>query len=126
MRTKKILVIDDEENYCRLIKNHLERTGKFKVWTATRGEEGIKMARTQKPDLILLDIIMPGMGGATVAETLSEDPETLSIPVIFVTAIVKKHELEKSDGVIGGRHFIAKPVVVEELLNRIQSILSID
>lgn len=124
MHAKKILVIDDEENYCRLIKAHLERTGEFKVWTVTRGDEGIKMARAKKPDLILLDIIMPGMGGSTVAETLSEDIETMSIPIIFVTAIVKKDELEKRDGVIGGRHFIAKPVVIEELLNKIHSILS--
>ncbi len=124
MRVKKILVIDDDKNCCRLIKRFLELRGEFEVLTTTQGNEGIKMAKIQKPDLILLDIIMPGVGGTIVAETLSEDPATMSIPIVFVTGIVKKLELDKSNGVVGGRHFIAKPVDIEKLANKIHSILS--
>jgi len=96
----------------------------LQVLTATRGDEGLRLARTQKPDLILLDIVMPGMMGTQVAEELSQDPATASIPVIFVTAIVKKEETGRARGFLGGRMFIAKPVVVDELLKKIDSLLS--
>lgn len=121
---KKLLVIDDEEYFCRAVKKAIEMKRDLQVLTATRGDEGLRLARTQKPDLILLDIVMPGMMGTQVAEELSQDPATASIPVIFVTAIVKKEEAEREMGFLGGRMFIAKPVVVDELLKKIDSVLS--
>ena len=121
---KKLLVIDDEEYFCRAVKKAIEMKRDLQVLTATRGDEGLRLARTQKPDLILLDIVMPGMMGTQVAEELSQDPATASIPVIFVTAIVKKEETEREMGFLGGRMFIAKPVVVDELLKKIDSLLS--
>ena len=121
---KKLLVIDDEEYFCRAVKKAIEMKRDLQVLTATRGDEGLRLARTQKPDLILLDIVMPGMMGTQVAEELSQDPDTASIPVIFVTAIVKKEETEREMGFLGGRMFIAKPVVVDELLKKIDSLLS--
>ncbi|MDD4997937.1 MAG: response regulator [Syntrophales bacterium] len=121
---KKLLVIDDEEYFCRAVKKAIEMKRDLQVLTATRGDEGLRLARTQKPDLILLDIVMPGMMGTQVAEELSQDPATASIPVIFVTAIVKKEETGRARGFLGGRMFIAKPVVVDELLKKIDSLLS--
>ena len=121
---KKLLVIDDEEYFCRAVKKAIEMKRDLQVLTATRGDEGLRLARTQKPDLILLDIVMPGMMGTQVAEELLKDPDTASIPVIFVTAIVKKEETEREMGFLGGRMFIAKPVVVDELLKKIDSVLS--
>ena len=121
---KKLLVIDDEEYFCRAVKKAIEMKRDLQVLTATRGDEGLRLARTQKPDLILLDIVMPGMMGTQVAEELLKDPDTASIPVIFVTAIVKKEEAEREMGFLGGRMFIAKPVVVDELLKKIDSALS--
>ena len=121
---KKLLVIDDEEYFCRAVKKAIEMKRDLQVLTATRGDEGLRLARTQKPDLILLDIVMPGMMGTQVAEELLQDPDTASIPVIFVTAIVKKEEAEREMGFLGGRMFIAKPVVVDELLKKIDSALS--
>ena len=121
---KKLLVIDDEEYFCRAVKKAIEMKRDLQVLTATRGDEGLRLARTQKPDLILLDIVMPGMMGTQVAEELLQDPDTASIPVIFVTAIVKKEETERDRGFLGGRMFIAKPVVVDELLKQIDSALS--
>ena len=121
---KKLLVIDDEEYFCRAVKKAIEMKRDLQVLTATRGDEGLRLARTQKPDLILLDIVMPGMMGTQVAEELLQDPNTASIPVIFVTAIVKKEETEREMGFLGGRMFIAKPVVVDELLKKIDSALS--
>ena len=124
MPVKKILVIDDEENFGRAIKKALELRGTFQVFTATKGTEGIRLAKTQKPDIILLDIMMPDMAGTYVAEELSEDPVTASIPIVFVTAIISKEEIEKTDGVAGGRNFIAKPIVMDELVKKINAILS--
>jgi DNA-binding response OmpR family regulator len=122
MPVKKILIIDDEENFCRALKKGLEMTSTFHVLTATRGDEGLRLAKTQKPDLILLDIMMPDMAGTQVAEELSEDPATSSIPIVFVTAIVKQEEVKRSNGIAGGRNFIAKPVMIAELIKKINAI----
>lgn len=124
MRGKVILVIDDEEDFCRFIKKSIESNGAFQVLTATKGSEGMRLAKTQKPDIILLDIIMPGMAGTKVAEELSEDPLTATIPIIYLTAIISKEEIRKSGGVICGRIFMAKPIVLNELLNKIKTLLS--
>jgi len=63
MDKKKILLVDDEEDFCFFVKLNLERTGKYQVFTATNGMEGIRLAKQLKPDLIFLDIVMPKMGG---------------------------------------------------------------
>lgn len=122
MPVKKILIIDDEEHFCRALKRGLEMRSTFQVLTATRGKEGIRLAKTQKPDLILLDIAMPDMAGTDVAEELSDDPATASIPIIFVTAIIKQNEVRRSDGVAGGRTFIAKPIILDEVIKKINAI----
>ncbi len=116
---KKVLVVDDEQNFCRLIKKNLEAQGGFQVISATGGISAIRLARTEKPSIILLDIMMPGMSGGEVAEALQEDPATRAIPIIFVTALVHDSELLETDGCIGNRMFIAKPVIVEELIKKI-------
>ncbi|OQX87156.1 MAG: hypothetical protein B6D55_04195 [Candidatus Omnitrophica bacterium 4484_70.2] len=67
---RKILLVDDEENFCYFVKRNLELTGEFKVFTANNGEEGLEIARKERPDLILLDIFMPGMSGSEVAAKL--------------------------------------------------------
>ncbi|MBN2570284.1 MAG: response regulator [Deltaproteobacteria bacterium] len=119
---KKILIIDDEEYFCRVLKKSLESGSNFHVLTATRGKDGIWLAKTQKPDLILLDVMMPDMAGSDVAEILSESPITASIPIIFVTAIVKQKEVNQSGGIMGGQRFIAKPIVIDELVEKIKAI----
>jgi len=119
---KKILIIDDEENFCRALKKGIEMRSTFHVLTATRGGAGIRLAKTQKPDIILLDIMMSDMAGNDVAKELSESPITASIPVLFVTALISREEVRKSGGVIGGRNFIAKPVIIDELIKKINAI----
>jgi len=120
---KKILIIDDEENFCRLVKLNLEETGKFEVLISTKGAQGIELAKSERPDLILLDIIIPDMDGSGVAECLLNDPTTKYIPIIFLTAIVEERQVKDSKGMIGGREFIAKPVKLEELIRRIEKAL---
>lgn len=120
---RKILLIDDELDFCHFVKLNLEKTGCYEVLVATDGPQGLKLAKDQKPDLILLDILMPGMNGSEVAENLLLNNSTKDIPIIFVTAIARKKEVEEHYGNIGGRTFLAKPVTPEELIDNIERIL---
>ena len=118
---KTILVVDDEEDFCYFVKLNLEETGQYEVITATSGAEGIKKAINYQPDMILLDIIMPNMTGTQVAEELLNNKSTKEIPIIFVTAIVKRSEVGHRDEKIGGRLFMFKPVRFEDLIAEISS-----
>jgi CheY-like chemotaxis protein len=120
MAKKRILIIDDEKDFCRMVKFNLERTKNYEVLFATDGRSGMEIARKQSPDLILLDIRMPGMSGGEIAEELLDDPSTCKIPIIFLTALVKKDEVARQSGYISGRPFIAKPVTAQDLIKRIE------
>jgi len=119
----KILLVDDEDDFCFFVKLNLEKSGTFEVRTATSGPEGILLALKERPDLILLDIIMPELSGDQVAEQLMENPETRDIPLLFITAIASRRQVQSQEGIIGGRQFIAKPVTPEELIAKINAVL---
>ena len=119
---KRILLIDDEEDFCFFVKLNLEKAGRFEILTATSGQEGVTIASRECPDLILLDIIMPEMGGGQVAELLFENPKTRKIPVLFITAIASRRQVQSQEGIIGGKNFIAKPVTPEELMSKIDGV----
>jgi CheY-like chemotaxis protein len=121
---KTILIIDDEEDFCLFVKLNLEQTGNFEVLTANSGAEGINIANRYQPDLILLDIIMPNMTGTQVAEALRNNKATKDIPIIFVTAIVKRGEVGAMDYQFGGNYFVFKPVKLTELIHEIGSKLN--
>lgn len=123
MAAKKILVVDDEAGFGRLLKLNLERTGKFEVQTETKGSQALNTARSFKPDLILLDIIMPDMDGSEVANRLKSDSATGNIPILFLTALVKNKEVETTSGTIGGHIFLAKPITTDELVKNIETVL---
>ncbi len=120
---KKILLIDDEEDFCHFVKLNLEETGKFEILTTTSGPEGLEIAKSDSPDLILLDLLMPVMDGSEVAENLLKSEATRNIPIIFVTALTRKKEVASHSGTIGGRTFIAKPVAPQELIAYIEKFL---
>jgi len=119
----KILIVDDEETICSIVKLNLERTGDYEVLSATRGEDGIRLAREEKPDLVLLDIYMPEMSGPEVVERLVADPVTRDIPIVFLTGVVTAQDIEANKGLIGGRQFIAKPITSSGLESAIRSVL---
>lgn len=123
MATKKILVVDDEAGFARLLKLNLEGTGKFEVQTENKGSQALNTARSFRPDLILLDIIMPDMDGSEVANRLKNDPATRNIPILFLTALVKDKEVETTSGAIGGHLFLAKPITTDELVQSIDRTL---
>jgi two-component system alkaline phosphatase synthesis response regulator PhoP len=119
----KILIIDDEEDVCVYLKSILERTGKFEVWATASPGEGIALAKSNRPDLILLDIIMPEMDGTEVAEELQKTPSTRDILVVFVTVLAKREDVEGCEGIIGGHPFLCKTLDREEFIARIESLL---
>jgi DNA-binding response OmpR family regulator len=119
---KNVLVVDDEQDVCSLVKSILEREGEFKVSIAICGRDGLYQAKRYKPDLVILDLMMPDLDGTEVAQTLLEDPSTKDIPIIFLTALAQKDEVES--GMIRERNLIAKPVSPEELIYRVKEVLS--
>ena len=116
MYKKRVLIIDDEESFCKLVKKNIEQTGEFEVHIATNGEDGIRLAREIKPDLILLDVIMPGMDGADVISIIRNDESIKDTPIVFLTAIVKEEEVSSQASFIRGYSLLAKTVTVGELI----------
>lgn len=112
---KRILVVDDEPAITRMIKLNLDQTGRYEVRTENLGRNAIAAAREFGPDLILLDVMMPGMAGSEIAEQLQADPELRAIKFIFLTAVVTRWEEQKTNGQIGGHTFIAKPISADDL-----------
>jgi len=116
MDKKKVLIIDDEENFCKLAKKNIEQTGEFEVHIATNGEDGISLAKEIKPDLILLDIIMPGMDGGDVVSLIRNDKNIKDTPIVFLTSLVREEENNSQSSFTRGYSLLAKTVTVGELL----------
>ncbi len=119
---KKILLVDDEESITRTLKLFLDRRGGYEVRTENRGSRAIQVARDFRPDLIVLDIVMPDADGGAIAQDLGEDPELKSVPIVFLSAIIKKKEIGGQGVVIGdgGHTYMAKPVEPDALIGHIQ------
>jgi len=123
MNKKRILVIDDEPSITRLLKLNLEQTDHYEVREENDSTRALDTAREFKPDLVISDVMMPEVGGGEVAAQLREDPALRRVPVIFLTAAVRKEELGGPEAVIAGRLYIAKPLDVKSLLAAIERIL---
>ena len=121
---KRILVVDDEPALTRMVKLNLERTGNYEVRTENQGSMALQAAREFKPDLMLLDVMMPDMSGDEVSAQMKEDEELSRMKYVFMTAIVTKDETEAMGSNIGGNEFLAKPVKTDELIATIERVLS--
>lgn len=118
----RILIVDDSPTDVRVLSAMLERAG-FQTSSASSAEEGIAKARAERPDLILMDVIMPGTNGFQATRTLSRDAETSMIPVIIVTT--KNMETDRIWGMRqGAKDFISKPPVERDLVQRIQNLIA--
>jgi two-component system sensor histidine kinase/response regulator len=123
MPASKILVIDDQPINVQLLKRKLEREG-LQVAAAYNGREGLEKVQQNKPDLILLDVMMPDMDGIEVCQRLQASDDTRSIPVIFITARTTKES--KIEGLaVGAVDYITKPIDLDETLARVQTQLRV-
>ena len=120
MSIKKILIVDDSPTERHVLNDLLTKAG-FEVVASDSGEDAIHKSKQAKPDLILMDVVMPGLNGFQATRAISRDPETKSIPIIICTS--KSQETDKIWGLRqGARDYIVKPVNREELLAKINSI----
>jgi len=113
---KRILVVDDEPSITRLLKLNLEQTGDYLVWTENSPSTAPAAAKEFRPDLILLNVMMPGQDGGELASAFHAEPAIQNVPIVFLTAAVTREEVRTRNGVIGGQPFLAKPVNLHEVL----------
>ena len=123
----KILLVDDDEDFVAATKMVLESRPDYKVLTASDGVFGLPIAKDEKPDLIILDIIMPTKDGFTVCEQLKGDPQFSKIPVLILTSFAEKKgetNIPVSEGLaLEAEDYIDKPVPPAELLSRVEKML---
>lgn len=116
-----VLIVDDSPTEIHVLKEMLEKNG-FEVTSAGSGEEGIQKARAEKPDMILMDVVMPGMNGFQAAREITGNPETSNIPVIIVST--KGQETDRMWGLRqGAKDYITKPAQEKDLVNKINNLL---
>lgn len=117
----KILIVEDEPDLQQVLEYNLKQAG-HEVLTAKLGQEGLSLAREQRPDIVLLDLMLPDLSGTEVCKSLKESPSTRAIPVLMVTA--RGEEIDRVVGFeLGADDYVVKPFSLRELLLRIQAVL---
>ncbi len=119
MPIHKILLVDDSKTELHVLSELLTKKG-YKVRTAENGEEALKRLQEEKPDLILMDVVMPGQNGFQLTRAITRDPAFASVPVIICTS--KNQETDRVWGMRqGAKDYVVKPVNPEELLSKIKA-----
>jgi two-component system OmpR family response regulator len=121
---KRILAIDDRPSNTRLVKLCLEQTNDYVVREENNPKAALSAAEEFLPHLILLDVMMPGMDGGELAASFRESPKLKTVPIVFLTATITKREVDAGGGRIGGNAFLAKPVVLADVLACVKHHLS--
>jgi CheY-like chemotaxis protein len=117
---KKVLIVDDEPNVRLLSRRILSK--KFEVVEGEDGTQAVEIANAQKPDVILMDMMMPKMDGLTACHMIKKDPATKSIPVIMVTAVGFELNIKLSQQ-MGANGYVTKPFAPKDLLDKIEQVL---
>jgi len=121
MTRETVLIVEDEEDILNLLQFNFESAG-FDVHTTGDGREGLAMARRLRPDIVLLDLMLPGMDGFDICKSLKRDPETAQIPVVMLTA--RGEEVDRIVGLeLGADDYVVKPFSFRELLLRARAVL---
>ena len=121
MGIKRVLVVDDSATERHIIGEVLTKKG-FEVSFAEDGEKGVAQSKVSKPDLIIMDVVMPGMNGFQATRALTKDPETQHIPIIIVTT--KDQETDRVWGLRqGAKDYVTKPVDANDLLAKVKAVL---
>jgi DNA-binding response OmpR family regulator len=119
---KKILVIEDDPATSRLVEYSLRHKG-YQVTSASNGLEGIRKARDEAPDLIILDIMLPGMDGFEICHRLRAEPDTAAIAILMFSA--KAQEIDRDTGLkVGADDYLSKPADPSEITRRVESLLA--
>jgi len=119
---KKILVIEDDPATLRLVDYTLRHEG-YQVFTASNGLEGIRKARNEAPDLIILDVMLPGMDGFEICHRLRSEPDTAQLPILMFSA--KAQEIDKDTGLkVGADDYLSKPAAPADIVNHVESLLA--
>lgn len=121
---KRILVVDDQAQNTQLLKLYLEQTNDYVVKEENDPRAAQSAAEEFEPDLILLDVMMPDVDGGDLAARFKASPKLKTVPIVFLTAAVTKEEVKAGGGLIGGFPFLAKPIVLTEVLTCLQQHLS--
>jgi twitching motility two-component system response regulator PilH len=122
MTMKKILVVDDSPTHCAHVSGLLERQG-YEVLVASSGEAGIERCRTEQPQLILMDVVMPGLDGFQATRTLARDDKTRHIPIVICSN--KSQETDRIWGMRqGAKSYLTKPLQEGELLGKVAALLA--
>jgi twitching motility two-component system response regulator PilH len=117
----RVLIVDDSPTEMHVMKTMLEKNG-FDILTAESGEAGIETAKSEKPDLILMDVVMPGLNGFQATRQLTNDSATANIPIIIVTT--KNQETDRAWGMRqGAKDYLTKPVEESQLVDKINQYL---
>lgn len=120
MNKKRILIVDDEPSFTRMVRLNLEKTGLYEVREENRAARAVATAEAFRPHLILLDVVMPDKDGGDVAQALKSNPLLKRVPIVFVTAIVGKGEGGAGGQRSGGLLFLSKPVTLRGLIETIE------
>jgi CheY-like chemotaxis protein len=120
MSVNRILIVDDEEVVARSLKLNLESAASYEIRMENDPAAAIAAAVEFDPDVILMDVMMPGMDGGELAEKFRADPRFSHVPIIFLTAILSNDETQGRKVCVGNEMFMAKPVNTEELIRSIE------
>ena len=118
---KRVLLVDDEAGFTRLLRMNLEQTGSYEVREENVGSRAVETAREFRPDIILLDIIMPDVDGASVMAQLRSAPDLKETKVGFLTAVLSKQEAKRKNGHLSFVPCLAKPVNTQEVVAFIEA-----
>jgi len=118
----RVVMIDDEKDFSTLVKKNLEQRGDYEVFVASDANAGIRAAKKERPDIILLDIRMPNMDGFQTLEKLKNRRDTVHIPVIMLTAIGDDESKVKAAGLFN-EDYLTKPIEIAELKSKIEQVL---
>ena len=119
---EKILVVEDDPSALRLIQYTLQYEG-YQVLTATNGLAGLKKAQSEEPDLVILDVMLPGMDGFEICHRLRGDPQTAGLPILMLSA--KAQEVDKITGLkVGADDYVSKPADTAEIVRRVERLLA--
>jgi len=117
-----VLIVDDSPTELHQFQNMLEKNG-FGTLVADSGEEGIRIAKSSRPDCILMDVVMPGINGFQATRNLTRDPDTAKIPVIMITT--KDQETDRIWGMRQGAvEYLVKPVTADDLVSKINAVMA--